>query len=740
MSKKLAISMSLLLSLIQILPTVVVKSDTDVDNITTSTNSMQTQLVEVPPVTETKTSNSAMDDSSLEENKSMLKDDYYSYSYLSEYFEVDYITQTTKNYYLIKSIKKDKDGKIMIPTIVRDDSDNETVVQYSQTFWDSIKNYAGAASIKKFEILNRSPIFWVANGYRQVDLSHLFENYSSLETVDMSNMAWISVQNMSSMFQNCIQLKTVKLGIDTSNPNRDLSTVTDTTNMFLNCSSLQSISGLENVNFLNLKSAYGMFDNCKSLKNIDNNQINWGNTESLEDISQIFNNCSSLETLDFININTASVKNMIRVFQNCNNLKNITGLSKWNVERVEDTTAMFNNCYNLQNLDLSEWHTNNLVTLTYMFNHCINLQSINVSNWDTSKVITMKQLFQNCSSLNSIIGLETWKTSQVSNMDNMFAYTDKLTYLDLSKFDMSKVVSNENMFLVDGQKYLLLTAVDDKLLHYNYSTDNCLPGGPIFDADGGYFNIGENVKYYFDSCAVIPTDSRLQLAVFNQFKNSLTPTKEKFMFRQWDLVEGSEPTTNKDLFNSIKYRAKWSMLLMNNHIPSENIDNTKIQSSSAYGISYIPSRFTIPTTFLNNQDTQEIPINTHTGYHVAVQDQRNLQSGWTLQAILVWDQKELSGSYIKTTNSSGIVKRNINDGTTDFKDSDLVNISGEVIGKTNAIITTDALNEIMSAEKLNHDAVYDYDLGDVSLVLEDVSNIPPGSYTGGINWNLVDSP
>ena len=53
--------------------------------------------------------------------------------------------------------------------------------------------------------------------------------------------------------------------------------------------------------------------------------------------------------------------------------------------------------------------------MSYMFTACSRLTSLDVSNFDTSKVTNMSRMFANCSSLTSL-DVSSFDTSQVTDM------------------------------------------------------------------------------------------------------------------------------------------------------------------------------------------------------------------------------------------------------------------------------------------------------------------------------------
>ena len=73
------------------------------------------------------------------------------------------------------------------------------------------------------------------------------------------------------------------------------------------------------------------------------------------------------------------------------------------------------------------------------------MTSIDLSALDTSKVTDMSGMFNSCSSLTSL-DLSNFDTSKVTNMSFMFAGCSSLLSLDLSNFDTSQVTLMDSMF------------------------------------------------------------------------------------------------------------------------------------------------------------------------------------------------------------------------------------------------------------------------------------------------------
>ena len=104
---------------------------------------------------------------------------------------------------------------------------------------------------------------------------------------------------------------------------------------------------------------------------------------------------------------------------------------------------MFYNCQNLTLLDLNNFNTSNVTNMSHMFHFCSKLTSLDLSNFDTSEVTNMQSMFANCTSLTSL-DLSNFDTSKVTSMGYMFNDCNKLTSLNLSSnFNIGGSISRD---------------------------------------------------------------------------------------------------------------------------------------------------------------------------------------------------------------------------------------------------------------------------------------------------------
>ena len=179
--------------------------------------------------------------------------------------------------------------------------------------------------------------------------------------------------------------------------------VTNTTNMFNDCSNLTSLN-LSNFDTSQVIGMGSMFQNCTSLTSLDLSNFDTSHVTYAEGV---FAGCSSLTSLDLLNFNTSKVTNMGRMFANCSKLTS---------------------------LDLSSFDTSHAIDMTAMFDGCSSLTSLDLSSFDTSKVTSMYIMFGNCNSLH-IIDIPTTATNIVSELP-LENYYDAATGTQYPKADI----------------------------------------------------------------------------------------------------------------------------------------------------------------------------------------------------------------------------------------------------------------------------------------------------------------
>ena len=277
---------------------------------------------------------------------------------------------------------------------------------------------------------------------------------------------------------------------------------TTTIYWFFGLSNLQSITGLEYLNTIEVTDMAWMFFYCTNLTSLD---LSHFNTSKVNSMYNMLGYCQSLTSLDLSNFNTSQVISMSNMFDHCANLRTIYVGDGWNTAAVTISDNMFSNCTNLVGGQGTTYndsnpkdktyahidggpsnpgyftapivayacYTQSNTTLTFYYDNLrssrtgttydLNTGS-NDTGWDTdgtksnvTKVVfdpsfanahptTTYDWFYDMGNLESITGLEYLNTSEVTNMAWMFGYCKKLTSIDVSLFNTSKVTTMRSMF------------------------------------------------------------------------------------------------------------------------------------------------------------------------------------------------------------------------------------------------------------------------------------------------------
>ena len=124
------------------------------------------------------------------------------------------------------------------------------------------------------------------------------------------------------------------------------------------------------------------------------------------------------------------------LFYNLSEIETIEGFEYVNTSNVGRMDYMFYNCSSLKELDLSSFDTSNLVATYSMFEGCSSLENVNLDGWDTSKVRDFSNMFEGCLSLIELDLSSFTVNKYMSSAYRMLYNTPKLSYLDISNFDV----------------------------------------------------------------------------------------------------------------------------------------------------------------------------------------------------------------------------------------------------------------------------------------------------------------
>ena len=299
-----------------------------------------------------------------------------------------------------------EDGTLRINSTGSIDSRQNLVKNYGKLS----SRYTGNSTIPWKNEVSSITIVNIEDSIYPTSTAYWFYNLSNATDIsNISNLDTSYVTNMEFMFNNCSSLTTLDVSRwDTKNVKR-------MEYMFTGCSSLIELN-TNNWDVSKVEKMYYMFQNDSALKRVKT--TNW-NVLSVNNMESMFNGCSSLEEVDVSNWNVSNVLYMNAMFSGCSSLTELN-TSNWEPSKVIRTDSMFYNASKLSTLNVSKWRTPNNTSTAHMFSGCTSLTTLDVSNWIVDSVDNMEAMFNGASKLNGL-DLSKWNTNNVTNFGYMLS-------------------------------------------------------------------------------------------------------------------------------------------------------------------------------------------------------------------------------------------------------------------------------------------------------------------------------
>ena len=211
-------------------------------------------------------------------------------------------------------------------------TDNRTGTVFSVPEAGHAEAWVGSTN----EIITKTVFDVSFYGYVPSSTAYWFCNFNALKTIEgFGNLNTESVTDMTRMFYNCNSLESLDLStFNTTN-------VTDMTGMFYNCNALTSLN-VSNFKTNNVTFMSGMFEGCSALTSLNLSSFN---TMKVADISSMFSGCESLTSLDVSKFSVDKVVNMKHMFSDCAQLTTIVCDDAWS---CPDSKKMFDDCTKLK--------------------------------------------------------------------------------------------------------------------------------------------------------------------------------------------------------------------------------------------------------------------------------------------------------------------------------------------------------------------------------------------------------
>jgi surface protein len=181
-------------------------------------------------------------------------------------------------------------------------------------------------------------------------------------------------------------------------------------NAFLGCNNL-NITATDLPNLSNVSNTQSMFLNCSTLNGPSN--INSWNTAAVTNMSEMFKEAEAFNQ----NIglwNTAAVTDMDAMFLGA--IVFNQNIGSWNTAAVTDMGGMFQAAYAF-NQNIVSWNTKAVTDMKSIIRSALNFNQ-NIGSWYTAAVTDMSEMFYNATAFNQDIG--SWNINNVINMTDIF--------------------------------------------------------------------------------------------------------------------------------------------------------------------------------------------------------------------------------------------------------------------------------------------------------------------------------
>lgn len=356
---------------------------------------------------------------------------------------------------------------------------NNVVFGLNKDYPEVVNNYDGTFISDTQDVAIRSyyvekdgkyTVYFLGNGKTNlpVDSSRLFQEMTSLVSIDTSALSTSKVELMNHMFYKCNALQSVDVSVfDTSNvttmrsmfnncyainnldvSNWDTSKVTDLDYTFQYCRKLTNLVGEENWNTGNVTSLYQTFAFCEVLEEINASGWDVSNVTSMQGT---FGQCFKLKKVDTTGWKPLSVTTTRNMFYNDYALTELVGSGDWVMSSVTELNSMFQSCNALPYLDVTNWDLSNAQSMYSTFWKCFALKEIEgTENWNVGNVTTFQAVFGFCNALEDL-NVSTWDTGSATNMADMFYDCYSLETVDVSNWDTSNVTAMQAMFSCESQ-------------------------------------------------------------------------------------------------------------------------------------------------------------------------------------------------------------------------------------------------------------------------------------------------
>ncbi len=201
----------------------------------------------------------------------------------------------------------------------------------------------------------------------------------------------------------------------------------------------------------------------------------------------INNNADKSRLLNIEQWGGVSWTSMETAFKGCDNL-NMSAIDVPNLNLATNMSSMFNGCSSLNTpANMNTWNTSNVTNMSSMFYYTTNFNQP-IGNWNTINVTDMSNMFGGALNFNQPIG--NWNTSNVTNMYGMFGGASNFNQ-PIGNWNLTALINNEYMLQLCG-----MDCSNYSSTLYGWANNTNTPNGLSLGAFVGVLNLiyGSNVS------------------------------------------------------------------------------------------------------------------------------------------------------------------------------------------------------------------------------------------------------
>lgn len=288
----------------------------------------------------------------------------------------------------------------------------------SSTFFIDLFDIGGALSqteVKKLDLSN------IRMEGTECDFSNMFQRLYVKEII-LPNMKDCKIKSCESMFMGCTDLVNVA-GLD----KMDVSGVDNFAYMFEGCRHM-NLTPVESWDVSSGTNFTSMFDGaCDESNPMDSLDLSGWKISTKESdwvsMEKMFKGCS-VRRLNLTGWDGSRIFSMEGMFSFCQFLESVEGIGGMKPEMVNSLEGMFNRSPSLKSMDLSGWadSVKKVKSIEKMFNRCVSLAEVNMDNWDLKSLVRAKDVFRECP-VESTVDLTSWTVPPF--LDNCSRITGK---------------------------------------------------------------------------------------------------------------------------------------------------------------------------------------------------------------------------------------------------------------------------------------------------------------------------